>query len=1052
MNPVIPSKYLQTNLNRYETGPQALLRAQNVRLDGGRIRSRIGQDFLPANDIPYQYLGGTKYRNFRPIKVFWYNNRPWTYQRNDTDSYDGLAYYDFDSNQWRQGTLTYNGSVDYTSAPPILFEANNRLMFLGVNGVLQSAKLDKDVVDSNLVSYQTSLFRAGAPRALVPSSWATVDTTATYAQNWMANSSRCAYRFVWKRTNENGVEMYGPVSARFPVINQSGASRAAVMTIPIPTEILGYPAADQARFSLEIYRTKDCPFNTAGVAPDPGDEMFMTVEVRPTATDIANRSITITDIISSQALGLPLYTNSSQQGYVSSRERPPLARAGCYWDNRAWFGNVDTLATNEMEILSIHDAGAAPGFATGIQANDVLIIGDWCLEAVTAAPTNNQFQITTTAGIGAQLQRITEAAKSLCGQYNNIAGRLFELHPEMSPDDFTGKIVAQEIYTNAAKVFYAGVYGGNDFKHYFGLRRKNGWPGSNDPSPIKPNPLVRQGVGKGYNVPSVTCPAGVNQDLQITVEGGVAPDFGVGDWVNVARPPSNNGGYSGGLYKCKSIAGPVITLEGYTGSFGPVTHTAGAGIYAGVSMILTIACVRVTAEKTESPAVQGQTRMPNALFYSPIQEPESAPWANVARIGNSDAEIIALKGVEDSLYIFKSDGLFRLYNQSGDYAVETVDKSLVLVGPDLIAQLGSSIFALTTKGVYEISGSSTRRVSYDIQNELDVLCSGNPSGARKTGFAVGNEEDHSVSFWLPSYNTSSGVASTRPNICYVYDGQGWTKRNDQANGACCGRRYDSPDQSHMYTVKDMEGWLTRERKAKNALDYCDEKITNSSAAATVLVQADLIIRVTIGNTSKYATIASNALFDWADLLVGAVIVINGDMSTRAYVTNVLSEAPTGVFQLQLEFADTTKTTTNWGALPGALDIYLGINKKWQFSHQDAEDTSSTKLWQDVCFPVQQPYFSSADVSFRSDINSTETVLQSNLRGFAYTTTPSSWPLLQEDATLGDKILSTIVPAAHARTSKIMVGVQHRRAMEHISFYGYFFRARGGGKEIERSSS
>lgn len=47
---VIPNKYLSTNLNRLEAGPSSLLRAKNVRIDGGRIRQRNGQNLLNPQD------------------------------------------------------------------------------------------------------------------------------------------------------------------------------------------------------------------------------------------------------------------------------------------------------------------------------------------------------------------------------------------------------------------------------------------------------------------------------------------------------------------------------------------------------------------------------------------------------------------------------------------------------------------------------------------------------------------------------------------------------------------------------------------------------------------------------------------------------------------------------------------------------------------------------------------------------------------------------------------------------------------------------------------
>ena len=76
---LIPNKYLQTNLNRMTAGPGSLLKAENVRLDGARLRQRHGQDLLIPEDPWGTVAVGSSRANYRCRKLFYYNNRVWGY-------------------------------------------------------------------------------------------------------------------------------------------------------------------------------------------------------------------------------------------------------------------------------------------------------------------------------------------------------------------------------------------------------------------------------------------------------------------------------------------------------------------------------------------------------------------------------------------------------------------------------------------------------------------------------------------------------------------------------------------------------------------------------------------------------------------------------------------------------------------------------------------------------------------------------------------------------------------------------------------------------------
>lgn len=113
---IIPNKYLATNLNRMQSGPGTLLRANNVRIDGGRLRSRRGQNLMTPED-PFGAStlpgGGTDYRC---RKLFYYNGNVWGYFQDTTGANaDAIGYFDRTVGvfgRWVVSSLQdYSGSV-----------------------------------------------------------------------------------------------------------------------------------------------------------------------------------------------------------------------------------------------------------------------------------------------------------------------------------------------------------------------------------------------------------------------------------------------------------------------------------------------------------------------------------------------------------------------------------------------------------------------------------------------------------------------------------------------------------------------------------------------------------------------------------------------------------------------------------------------------------------------------------------------------------------------------------------------------------------------------
>ena len=1039
--------YLKTNANRMQAGNEILLQADNVRIDNGRLRQRRGQSLMVPQD-PLGIAGIPDYANYRCRKIFFYNNAVWGYfQTVNSNQSDVIGYFDTSIvgagsfGQWILGYMDdygFNFATDCANIPPQMTESNKRLLLATELGVYCSPKLRNDQGAGTLSTIQTQLRRAGCPSAL-PLKGLALFNGATYNSNWLAQTEMVAYRNVWKYVDANGSVSYGAVSDIRGFQNTTGLDRCVQMTIVIPLEI--FNAFDYSRFSVQIYRTLTSIPSINGVTIDPGDQMFLVQQLRPTPTDVSNGFMYFIDIIDPIGLQAPLHTNQTQQGAAASRIRPPICKTLADFAGCAWFGNTTSRWFLPFSIGGVTDSAAAT--ARGLQNNDIIIVGDYAYQAKnTVLISKNQFTLDTTAGYLNVFTRINNTVNNFHQKYNvNFTRTKYNLQTDSGPNNIVGQMILEQ--TAPGQLSTAIVGGG--VVPYIGLYRQNGWPAlsGSDPSPILPTPMVTEAVGKGFKIVKIT---GAGSNLVFYLN--AAPDFIAGDTVNLARSVTysdtslavgsqGNGTatFTAGQYIVGGVSGVQVTLTGVTGTI--TTQEIGVAPFATIWTNLgAMHCVTSRLTGLKTPAVGEQKVSPNRVMYSPYYEPESAPALNYFEIGASDKAILKLIRLNKSLFVFKQDGLFRITGSFPNFSVQQFDPNIILLGPDLVDTMGGALYCMTQKGVYMVSQGGSKRISYDIQNQIERVTWVHQVDCRKTGFAVGNDEDNSISFWLTDINANAGDP---PTVAYVFDGQGWTKRTDQASSACCGRDNRKPsDLYSLYTMKRQgSGWLTKQRKPTSGIQLCDQSLPMTIVA----INGPLDISVNI--ISKAGVVDSNVI------VVGSVVVFNSLIASRAVVTG-LTDSGGGSFQFTLQFINPALTTSSWTT--GAAIIYTPIPIEWKYGVNGTDNLQNRKHFSDVGLVFQQPYFSYANIGFSSDIRPAVTYLNRNLAGFVLESSqPAAWPINQLDGTLADKTIEALVSSQHQRCSQLSISVYHARALQYISVYGHFARFNTGGKNIERNN-
>jgi hypothetical protein len=103
------------------------------------------------------------------------------------------------------------------------------------------------------------------------------------------------------------------------------------------------------------------------------------------------------------------------------------------------------------------------------------------------------------------------------------------------------------------------------------------------------------------------------------------------------------------------------------------------------------------------------TPVPNGISWSELNQPENCPPLNTAYVGSG--EIYAMAATRDALWIFASDGLWRLSGTGGvagsgyDWRIDPVDSTLIISGPQAFCVLRDTVYAYTNRGLVAIDSS-----------------------------------------------------------------------------------------------------------------------------------------------------------------------------------------------------------------------------------------------------------------------------------------------------------------------------------------------------------
>ena len=746
-------------------------------------------------------------------------------------------------------------------------EANSNLYFTTDSGVQKISA----VTAADFTTATDFIRPAGGPRAL------DVTGEISYNNpGFFSTLSKVAYRVVWGQRDANNNLILGSPSSRLVVTNFSDTSTGTVdLQFAIPEEISNtdtsffYQVYRTGVFQQGTLPTLD--------DVEPGDEMNLVIEDFPTSTELTNRLVEVSDITPEdfRVGGTLLYTNPvSGEGILQANEPPPVAKDIALFKNTVFYANTQSLHQVDISFLSVSQLVSGTSEFTitdGTTTNTYTFVGtpeitDFTFDTFANTTDGGYFLINSASNSRNYFVYMDKTGSTAIPNGVDTTGRL------SIQADISGATTANDVATIVATalnnnsdfsvpapvgdtITVTTLNNGNTDDAVDGLTGVGGAFAVN---------ITQQGDGENAGA------------LEVLLSGAVSPSQQIDETarslVNIINRNSNDivsAFYLSGendvpgqfLLRSKNLGSdpfyivvnnsvtqsqfnpsPAIDTAGTANAnLGTVTITSAShGLANGAEVVIfnstttpsidgtyTISNATVnTFDIAASTTVAGNVNFattaldsdnqvqPNVVFFSKFQEPEAVPIVNNIPVGPQDQPIQRILPLRESLFILKTDGIYRLTGEAGNFIVDAFDLSSNIVAPDSAVVLNNQVYMLSTQGVVTISDTGVSVISRPIEDEIVKLTSSN-FDFEKTTFGVTYETDRAYLLF-----TVTNETDTVATQCFRYNTfiNGWTR---WPISKTCGLVNLGPDQ--LFLGAADENFIERERKDFRRTDYADRQ-------------------------------------------------------------------------------------------------------------------------------------------------------------------------------------------------------------------------------------
>lgn len=949
---------LYTNSNELSAAPDgALKQADNIWLSKDSVAEcRRGFDFLPFA-LPHSLDRADKLSQFQNKLLVHYNDS------NAGTNNDKLAYYDTGS-----GINAYTGSFkhpDPLMARMKFAESNQNIYFTTSAGVYRN----------DLVTNQPA--PAGMYQALDCNA-----TASASASGFMSNNAEVAYRIVWGLTDANNNLILGAPSSRAVISNVSGSVQNTSLQITIPTGITTnhffqvYRGTQALGITSKATLTiQDLTF-TAVTPSTPGNSVTVAYTTGATA---GSEVVSVVGSAVSVQIATGLASNKATKviqdlTYTAVATGSPGNAVAIVYSTGGTAGSeVVTVSGNIINVKIQSATSTATQISAAINASAAAL--GVATVAVTGTGSNTQTSVAPTYlsggstaaqivaainGSAAALALLTPSVSGLSTNFQvaptgptSLAGGSVVLS---TPDDnmqlvyeanpTSGQITAKSItvidqtpdslrgaalYTNATQ---QGILQSNTPPPYaldMCLFQTCMFYGNvQTPQQTFLTMLAVAGsagvqVGDTLTIAGTTYTAGNSENVgtktyQVITSGSAAQNINdtTLSLIRVINQNSTNTAvYAYYLSSSSSLPGQMLIQARTTGaSVFSITASADGAAWS-------------PALPTSGTTISStNTAILNGLMYSKAGQPDSVPSQNLLYVGSANKKILRIIPVRNSLFILKEDGVFRCTGVAGNFAIDTIDTTIILLAPESAVALSNQVFCLTTQGVVSVSDNGGPVLSRPIENLLLQLQGNGLTAFQEYSFGVAYESERQYVLW-----TISSSTDTFGTQAFIYNTftKTWTRSTrQQVHSIVTSVTFDNK----MYVLNPNSNSISVERKTYTYKDYTDEAFANNIVSVNGL---------------------SLVLTETNDITVGDLI----------YQSDTVNSIVTAVNYI-------TATVTVQDSLNGwtvaSCSVLRAIDCLMEWLPNTAGNPGYLRHWSEAALLLKQNLFHTASLNFFSEID------------------------------------------------------------------------------------
>jgi len=192
-----------------------------------------------------------------------------------------------------------------------------------------------------------------------------------------------------------------------------------------------------------------------------------------------------------------------------------------------------------------------------------------------------------------------------------------------------------------------------------------------------------------------------------------------------------------------------------------------------VPVSVTVAGTEGAWKKESEVETSDNESVKNRVYYSKLGLHEAVPEINFFNVGSGEKEIQRIVPLRDSLFVLKTDGVFRISGESPQsLSLVPFDNSTAIVAPDTAVVGNNQVFCFTNQGVTTISDTGVSVISEPLKD--DILNITKFPNIQSTSFAVFYDTDRKYLLWLPE---SPNDISAPKAYCYNTTTNSWTNWN-----------------------------------------------------------------------------------------------------------------------------------------------------------------------------------------------------------------------------------------------------------------------------------